>query len=197
MPANGLGNFYYSYAYGPATWVSMNTEFPYAPGSAQWQWLDAAFAAVDRASTPWLFLSLHRPIYSTDSEGAALPGGPLSAALEPLLKKYHVDVVWAGHEHVVERTAAVFNGTVVALPDAQGVYHSPGAPIYIVQGNAGADLDFDKWISPRPAWNLVRDAYYGFGKLDMFTEGGNRVLSYAAVDTNGTARDTWSIVKPV
>ena len=27
MPRNGFDNFFFSYSYGPATWVSMNTEF--------------------------------------------------------------------------------------------------------------------------------------------------------------------------
>ena len=158
--SQGYGNFYYSYAYGPAAWVSMNTEFPYAEGSEQWQWIEAALAAVDRTLYPWLFLSLHRPIYSVDNDEVPshIPGGALSVALEPLLKKYRVDVVWQGHEHTAERTAAVFNGSVLGLPDASGVYSAPPAPIYIVQGTSGADLDIDHWISPIPAWNLVRQS---------------------------------------
>jgi hypothetical protein len=199
MPATGLGSTYYTYAYGPATWVAMSTEHNYSAGSPQWQWLDATLASVDRSVTPWLFLTLHRPIYSMDSDEAGdhTPGGPLSVALEPLLHKHGVDVVWQGHQHTYERTAAVRNGTVVALPDAAGRYTSPGAPVYIVQGNTGADLDINKWVKPTPAWNLVHDAYYGFGRLSLSTEGGSRVLSYEAVDTSGVVKDSWSIAKPL
>jgi hypothetical protein len=199
MPRNGFDNFFFSYSYGPATWVSMNTEFNYSEGSAQWLWIEGALAAVDRSVSPWLFLSLHRPVYSVDNDETPshMPGGPLSAALEPLLRKYAVDVVWQGHEHVYERTAAVFNGSVQGLPDAAGTYHSPPAPIYIVQGTSGADLDFDHWVSPMPAWNLVHDTYYGFGRMQLSTEGSVRRLAYESVDTDGKVRDSWAIEKAV
>jgi hypothetical protein len=53
---------------------------------------------------------------------------------------------------------------VVTLPDAQNVYHNPGAPVYVVQGTAGAVLDYEKWI-PATNWSLVRDGdNYGFGE---------------------------------
>ena len=169
----------------------------YSHGSPQWLWIESALAAVDRSVSPWLFLVLHRPIYSVDNDevGSHVPGGALSVALEPLLQKYAVDVVYMGHEHVYERTAAVFNCTVVGLPDAGGRYDNPGAPIYIVQGTSGADLDIDKWISPIPAWNLVHQSYYGFGRLEMSSVGGTRVLNYTSVDTDGKPRDVWSITK--
>jgi hypothetical protein len=32
-------------------------------GSAQWQWLQADLAAVDRRITPWLLVMGHRPMY--------------------------------------------------------------------------------------------------------------------------------------
>ncbi len=43
-----------------ATFVSMDTEDPFAPGTEQWAWVNATLAAVDRSVTPWLFLVLHR-----------------------------------------------------------------------------------------------------------------------------------------
>jgi len=202
--AGGDANFYYTYSYGPAFWVSMNTEFNYSIGSPQWLFIEGALASVNRSVYPWLFLSLHRPIYSTDNDEVSshMPGGALSVALEPLLSKYGVDVVFQGHEHVYERTSAVFNGTTITSPDESGTYNSPGAPIYIVQGTSGADLDLDNWISPIPSWSLVRQAYYGYGRLSLSTSGENRVLLYDSVDTSSSGaaqviKDHWSIVKPI
>ena len=198
MPANGNGSYWYSYTYGPATWVAMSSEHDYSTGSPQWQWLDAAFAAVNRTTSPWLFLTLHRPIYSTDNDevGSHIPGGPLSVAMEPLLKKYAVDCVWQGHEHVYERSTAVYNGTTITSPDATGRYTNPGAPVYITTGNSGADLDVNKWM-PRAQtpWNVVQLSYYGFGRLELSVEGGSSLLTFEAADTDGKVRDSWSIAK--
>ncbi len=197
MPRNGNGNFWFSYSYGCASWVSMNTEMPYAPGSQQYAWLDAALgAARSNPATPWVFLVLHRPIYSADNDENYAPPTSLSIALEPLLQKHAVDVVWQGHMHVGERSAAARNGTVVDLPAGAGnTYANPRAPVFITQATSGAALDVGKWISPPPAWSLVRQSYYGYGRLSFETVGATRRLAYSAVDTDGKVQDVWAIEK--
>ena len=197
MPRNGNANYWFTYTYGCAAWVSMDTELPYDPSSEQYAYLDGALgAARANAATPWVFLVLHRPIYCSDTAGGDhyAPPTSLSIALEPLMQKHSVDVVWQGHMHCAERTAAAFNGSVVDLPDASGLYNSPRAPIYITQATSGADLD-DTWLTPTPEWSLVRDSYYGYGRLSFATVQGMRQLFYEAVDTDGKVRDKWSVVK--
>jgi len=196
MPQNGRGNYYFYFDYAPSRVVTLNTEEDYSTGSAQWNWIEATFAATDRSTYPWLFLSLHRPIYSADAdeENAHIPGGALSVALEPLLLKYKVDVVFEGHQHCYDRTASVYNGTVMGLPDASGTYTSPPATIYINQATSGAVMD-SKFITPTPAWSLVRGTTYGFGRMTLATEGASRTLRYEYVSTNGTVVDRWAIVK--
>ena len=56
------------FSYGSAKFVSMDTEEPYSPGSPQYNFIEAELAAADRTVTPWLFLVLHRPILSADSD---------------------------------------------------------------------------------------------------------------------------------
>jgi hypothetical protein len=111
-------------------------------------------------------------------------------------------VVFQGHQHNYERTAAVYaaTGEVVALPAGGGnVYTAPGAPVYIVQGTAGAVLDYNKWIAATN-WSLVRDGDdYGFGRLTLNTsaDGSTRQLFYSFVGaTDHLVHDSWSIVKP-
>ncbi len=93
-------NYYYYYDRAPFRVVALNTEEPYAQGSTQWEWLNATLAATDRTVTPWLFVSLHRPVLSADDSeaGAHVPGCPLSLALEPLVFAHAVDVVFQGHQ---------------------------------------------------------------------------------------------------
>lgn len=90
----------------------------------------------------------------------------------------------------------MYNGTIVGLPDASGTYAAPAAPVYINQATAGAVMD-SKFITPTPAWSLVRGTTYGFGRMHLSTDGASRVLRYEYVSTNGTVVDQWAIVKPV
>jgi len=176
--------------------VALNTEEPYNAGSTQWLWLNATLAATDRAVTPWLFVSLHRPVLSADDseEGAHVPGCALSVALEPLFLAHAVDVVFQGHQHCYDRSASVFNGTVMGLPDASNTYVSPPAPIYINQATAGAVMD-SSFIKPTPAWSLARGSTYGFGVMTLSSNSSNRMLAYEYVDTKGAVVDKWSVVK--
>lgn len=201
FPANGNANFYYSWTYGPAFFVSFDSEHDFSAGSPQIAWLEATLAGVDRAAFPWLFLTMHHPVLSSDSDevGDHTPGGPLSVALSPLLAKYQVDVVFQGHQHNYERTAAVTasTGEVLSLPDAHNVYTDPAGPVFIVAGTSGAVLDYEKWIPPTN-WSLVRDGdNYGFGMMTLNTtaDGARRVLSYTFVDIDNAVHDQWSIVK--
>jgi len=100
VPANGNGNLWYSYDFGAAHYVYVDSEEAQSAGSPQIAWLAADLAAVDRAKTPWLFLFQHRPLLcSTKSEeGDHVPGGKFLTALEPLILAHKVDVVITGHE---------------------------------------------------------------------------------------------------
>lgn len=92
-----------------------------------------------------------------------------------------------------ERTNAVANGTVVAT--ATGVnntYTAPAAPVYVVQGTAGAFVGGD-WMEPQPAWSAVRNgATYGYGRV---TIDGAKSLDWQYVTTDGTVLDHWRIEK--
>jgi hypothetical protein len=64
----------------------------------QLQWFDEQLA---RSQSPWKIAYLHHPLYSS-----GIRHGPelvLRNALEPLLTKYGVQVMFAGHEHFYER----------------------------------------------------------------------------------------------
>ena len=50
----------------------------------------------------WKIATMHHALYSSAKKHGSDP--KLRAALEPLLARYHVQVVFAGHDHVYERT---------------------------------------------------------------------------------------------
>jgi 3',5'-cyclic AMP phosphodiesterase CpdA len=67
--------------------------------SGQANWLENSLRA---SRAIWKIAALHHPIYSSGKKHGSDPR--LRAALEPLFTRYHVQVVFAGHDHVYERT---------------------------------------------------------------------------------------------
>lgn len=116
---------WYSFNYGSAHFVSINTEtdwpgaeeqdlgdgqfkkFPaghFAPNGTFLQWLenDLRMASQERGRRPWIIVGGHRPLHEL-----AQPGG---AAIAALLRKYEVDMYLAGHEHYYARYPQVCGG---------------------------------------------------------------------------------------
>lgn len=121
--SRGNASFWWSFAHGAVHVTAFSTEYDYAPGSAQYQWMEEDFRkARDNPNTPWLVLSGHRPMYGSDKQQfeSHIPGCPILQKLEPLINKYKVDIVLTGHCHSYERSWPVNNGTAFkdTLPSA-------------------------------------------------------------------------------
>ncbi|KAK8043194.1 hypothetical protein PG994_013677 [Apiospora phragmitis] len=121
----------------------------------QLEFLEADLASVDRAVTPWVIVSGHRPWYTTGSE----PCKPCQAAFEPLLYKYGVDLGVFGHVHNSQRFQPVYAGR----PDPNGLA-DPKAPMYIVAGGAGN-------IEGLSGVGTKRPAFSAFAYADDFSYG--------------------------
>ena len=69
----------------------MSTEHDYAPGSPQWQWLEADLqrAAANRGTVPWVILVGHRPMYCSDKseKDEHWPGAVFQQQIEPLMAR--------------------------------------------------------------------------------------------------------------
>ena len=92
---NMNGQRFYSLARGRARFFFLDTNFLDAP---QLRWFEGALRD---AVEEWKIVVFHHPIYSDgDRHG---PNVSLRVALEPLLVRYGVDVVFSGHEHIYER----------------------------------------------------------------------------------------------
>ena len=123
MPSDesgGNGNFCYSFDYGLAHFIALDSETdlpegfqspdeaggtdaganngPFGYPNEQYEWLEKDLASVDRHKTPWVIVGLHRPWYiGIDASDICTA---CQNAFEPLFTKYGVDLYMQGHVHV-------------------------------------------------------------------------------------------------
>jgi acid phosphatase type 7 len=92
----GVG--YYRYSAGPWVVISLNSEVPVGPGSAQLQWLRAELAS---GTSPCAMAYWHRPLFTSG------PNGPNLELREiwRTLYEFGIDLVVTGHDHLYERFA--------------------------------------------------------------------------------------------
>ncbi|HEY9528431.1 MAG TPA: DNRLRE domain-containing protein, partial [Anaerolineales bacterium] len=103
---------------GTASEYQMDYEYHWAPGTDQYEWLQADLAAHPSVLK---FAFFHYPLYSDNPSEPASPFLLGSDGLEGLLKQYNVDVAFTGHAHIYERN----------LPSANGLHN------YITGGGGG------------------------------------------------------------
>lgn len=143
-----LPPFWYSFEYGMAHIVMINTETdftdapdgtdgsakldsgPFGSSGQQLEFLKADLASVDRTVTPWLIVAGHRPWYSTGGSDNICDS--CQDAFEELFYTYGVDLGVFGHVHNSQRFTPIYNGTV----DPRNLTN-PQAPMYIIAGGAG------------------------------------------------------------
>jgi predicted phosphodiesterase len=153
------GNAYYSFTWGPARYVVLNSYSAMGPGSIMYNWLVSELEAVDRTVTPWLFVMYHCPIYNTFREHQRdTQIIQTREHLEPLFIQYKVNIIFNGHVHAYLRT----------VPVARNVPTRTG-PIHIVMGAGGRDAKADFLADDPEVWVATRDAtIYGYGLLEIY-----------------------------
>ena len=94
---------YWSFDYGPAHIAVVDQYTDYSPGSAQLKWLANDLSS---SAKQWKFIVLHEPGWSAGS----FHGNNTSVQqnIQPLCKRYGVQIVFAGHNHYYAR--AVVDG---------------------------------------------------------------------------------------
>jgi acid phosphatase type 7 len=111
---------------------------------------------VDRKKTPWLIALIHAPWYNTN-EAHQMEGEEMRQAIEALLYKARVDVVFAGHVHAYERFTRVYNQK-----------EDPCGPVHITIGDGGNREGLAKnYQDPPAAISLFREASFGHGRFDV------------------------------
>jgi 3',5'-cyclic AMP phosphodiesterase CpdA len=185
------GEEWYSFSYGNAHFVMLNdSPADSALGAAQKGWLEADLKAVDRTATPWIIVTHHRPMYSCG--GAHGSDTDLRVAWQPILDQYEVDIVFAGHDHLYERSRPVRGLMGI---DGQLAQEGPnGAPVnqsgtvYVVSAGAGAPL---YGADPSCNHTYVTESVRNYTIVEI--EG--RTLRFKAFRLEGSELDSFEITK--
>lgn len=105
--SNSTSNLYYSFEVSGTHVVMLGSYTDFGVGSEQYNWLVADLDGIDRKRTPWVVVLLHAPWYNTNNAHQG-EGESMRKAMEELLYKARVDVVFAGHVHAYERFVSPF-----------------------------------------------------------------------------------------
>ena len=186
MPRPSLDEAWYGFDYGSVHVVLMSTEHDFQPQSAQYKFLDDHMSKVDRSVTPWLVFAGHRPMYVDSTNNSPGAGDQtvavqLQANVEPLLKKYKVDLALWGHHHSYQRTCPVYQGT---CDKENGITH-------VIIGMAGQELS-QNLESPTPSWIVVADdQHFGYSRFMANAT----TLSFEYVRNDGAIPDSFQLKK--
>jgi len=174
---NQPGNeYYFAFTYGNSRFIVVNPQdqpgaYNIAPGTEQYEWLIREFESEEYKSATFHFIFLHEPPYSEGWSGGYYDGeSALRTNLVPLVEKYGIDILFAGHTHDYERGMQ------------NGAY-------YIIAGGGGASLD-DTIYHDWPHIELVKFIYH-FVEVDI---NGNK-LEFRAIDRAGNIFDEFTIEK--
>ncbi len=201
---------YYSFDYGNIHFIVLDSsETDRSPGGAMMTWLTDDLLAT---SQDWIIAYWHHPPYtkgSHNSNGEKEPVKMRRYAL-PILEDLGVDLVLAGHSHSYERSFLLDGhyGTSRTLapsmilnngdgrPAGNGAYEKPTAgpipnegTVYTVMGSSG------RTSGGRLNHPAMFTSLNVLGSLVLDVDG-NR-LDAAFLDSTGTVRDTFTILKGV
>ncbi|KAH0838885.1 Metallo-dependent phosphatase-like protein [Lanmaoa asiatica] len=208
--SGGLGNFWYSFDYGLAHFIILDSETdlpvglqspdetggsdagansgPFGYPNQQYDWFENDLAWVDREKTPWVIVGLHRPWYIGAPNDSSTVCLACQQAFEPLMVKYGVDLYMQGHVHVYERNAPIANYSV----DPAGL-NNPTAPWNIVNGAAGHYDGLDP-LTSTPYYSVKAwDNTYGWSRLTFHNR--THLTHEFVASANGSVLDTATLYK--
>jgi predicted phosphodiesterase len=156
----------YSFDYGDAHFVALDTNRPESEQTAQERWLRKDLAEHQNATWRIVFMH-HTPCTCVAMEGRRREAERLRARLEPILKAGKVQIVFCGHDHNYQ-------------------HHVAGGIHYVVTGGGGAPL-----YDLRPDTPFVKKAVKAHHYCEVRVDG--PVMSVRAVEPNGTVIETFEV----
>ncbi len=167
---------WYSYDWGNAHILVLDTEQRYDSASPQYAFAQADLAA--HQSSTWRIVAVQRPPYSSATANSSSVG--VRQYLVPLFQQQNVQLVLSGNTHNYERTYPLINGA----PQARGV-------TYVVSGGGGNGLN--GFSLAAPSWSAFRKATYEYVAVDVAAG----ALTVRAINSaDGTVLDSTTITAP-
>lgn len=179
FPMPGANHSWYSYNWGDAHVLVLDSEQPYAVGTAQYSFAQSDLAA--HQGDPWRIVAIQRPPFSSTTSTSSSQG--VRSILVPLFETQHVNLVLSGNSHNYERSFPLTNGN----PAAGGI-------TYVVSGAGGNGFNAFTSASPQPAWSAFREStFYEYAKVTVSAS--SITVAGVRADTNAVF-DTTTIAKP-
>ena len=170
---------WYSYDWGNAHILVLDTEQVYAPGSPQYAFAQSDLAA--HQGSRWRIVALQRPAYSSTSANSS--SAPVRANLVSLFEAQQVQLVLSGNSHNSERTFPLLSNGNPNNPVVD-----PAGVTYVVSGNGGNG--FNAFTVSQPSWSAYRQATtYGYLRVDVTPTS----LTVEALSSTGAVLDTATI----
>lgn len=157
----------YSFDYGDAHFVALDSNRPEEEWTAQQNWLRADLLAHQRATWRIVFFH-HTPYTCVAMEDRREAAEILRARLEPIFEQGHVQLVVNGHDHTYQRHVA------------------PDGITYVVSGGGGAPLYAVRLDTP-----YVKAAESTYNDCEITVNG--RTMSVRAVRPDGSVIDAFTI----
>ncbi|WCJ34329.1 purple acid phosphatase 22 [Euphorbia peplus] len=157
--SDSTSNLYYSFEVVGAHIIMLGSYTDFDADSDQYKWLEADVAQIDRKKTPWVIVLLHAPWYNTNLAHQG-EGESMRKAMEELLYKARVDLVFSGHVHAYERFTRIYNNKA-----------DPCGPAYITIGDGGNREGLATMFkNPASTLSLFREPSFGHGRFRILDE---------------------------
>ncbi|WP_369147816.1 fibronectin type III domain-containing protein [Streptomyces sp. R44] len=140
---------WYSYNWGDAHVLVVDSEQPLTAGSAQRAFVTADLAA---ATAAWKICVVHRPPYSSTTSSSS--SSTVLSGLVPLLDQYGVRLCLSGNSHNYERSHPLRAGAV-----------NPAGVTYVVSGGGGNGLN--QFTLSQPFWSAYRSARFEYVQVSV------------------------------
>jgi hypothetical protein len=151
LPQTGGTNLYYSFRYGNAIFISLNSND--AGNATQLTWLQNTLsAAASDPSITWKIVSFHHAFFNTGSHTGDMDS--YRSTWWKAFDDYGVDMVFNGHDHNYQRTYPInLNAGSVGTPVAKYGSTSTEGRCQVISGGAGAGL-YSQNTGSSDAWSI-------------------------------------------
>jgi hypothetical protein len=138
-PVPGAPPTYYSFDWGSAHFVTLDTGWGLQPGSHQLEWLVQDLEKAQEAGRNWTILCFHYCLYTVGAYAWDPDLKILRDTLTPVFDRFEVDLVLMGHDHNYQRSYPI-RGDAIHDAWQEPSFTSPASTLYVVTGGGGAVL---------------------------------------------------------